>query len=174
VRSNAAGDIKTFAVPLKESVGEYALETGHSNSTFARFSPDGRYISYQSDTTGRDEVYVRSIGPEGQLGPATMISAEGGTLADWTTTDPGEPFELRYTSGGKVVAVSITTEPALTTSDPRDLLDLEVHRAAGHGRLPDGRFVIVQRSVEEDEPRQINVVLGIFEDLKQRVPTESD
>lgn len=48
------------------------------------FSPDGRWLAYGSDASGRDEVYVRPYpGP----GPARQVSVEGDTVRSGTRAD---------------------------------------------------------------------------------------
>jgi serine/threonine-protein kinase len=53
------------------------------------FSPDGRWLAYDSDESGRTEVYVRAFPPpaSGQGGKG-QISNNGGTGAHWSRTTP--------------------------------------------------------------------------------------
>lgn len=46
-----------------------------SQDTFPAFSPDGRWLAYVSNETGRDEVYIR---PHPGPGPPEMVSVGGG------------------------------------------------------------------------------------------------
>ena len=52
-----------------------------ATESFARFSPDGTYVAYVSDTTGPPEVYVQ---PFGAPGPSRRVSLSGGTLPKWS------------------------------------------------------------------------------------------
>ena len=55
--------------------------TSEANESHATFSPDGRWLAYVSDQSGRFEVYVRPYpGPE----PATLISGDGGQSPAWS------------------------------------------------------------------------------------------
>lgn len=73
----------------------------------ARFSPDGRWIAYMSDESGRNEIYVRSF-PAG-IGGKWMISQGGGLLAAWR----GDSKELFYiSSDGTIMAVPISATGA--------------------------------------------------------------
>ena len=57
------------------------------------FSPDGRWLAYQSNESGRDEVYVRPFpGPGGRV----MVSRAGGRTPSWCRTRP----ELMFTADG--------------------------------------------------------------------------
>jgi Tol biopolymer transport system component len=64
------------------------LTMPNANETAGRFSPDGRWVAYVSDESGRHEVYVVPFAPAtgGSLGPARgkwQISTGGGTLPRW-------------------------------------------------------------------------------------------
>src|SRR5439155_11336035 len=79
-----------------------------------RFSPDGRWIAYTSNESGRNEIYVQLYpGP----GPKIQVSTEGGTDAVWKRNGG----ELFYRNGDKMMAVSVATHPAFTASTPRML-----------------------------------------------------
>jgi Tol biopolymer transport system component len=74
--------------------------------TWGRFSPDGQWIAYNSDESGRMEVYVRrSSGAGGR----TQISAGGGARPIWAP-DGGTIY---YRDGGKLMAATLTRDPAL-------------------------------------------------------------
>jgi hypothetical protein len=66
--------------------------------------------------------------------------------------------------------VNIEIEPTLHISDPRKRHDLSQFRAKEISPIGDGRFVFIQRSEQEENPHQINVVSNIFEELRQRAP----
>jgi len=72
----------------------------------AIFSPDGKWVAYESDESGRFEVYVRSFGgPEGRW----QVSTNGGSYPMWKQRD-----ELIYVEGGKVMRVPIQTTPSFS------------------------------------------------------------
>ena len=67
---------------------------------FGRFSPDGKWVAYESDETGRDDVFVRPFpGP----GPAVRVSTGGGSGPFWRK----DGKELYYRLGDQLIAVSI-------------------------------------------------------------------
>jgi len=71
-----------------------------AEETNGRFSPDGKWVAYVSDETGRAEVFVRPFpGP----GPAVRISTGGGQLPFWRHDDK----ELYYTAEGQLMAVEV-------------------------------------------------------------------
>ena len=54
-----------------------------------QFSPDGRWVAYEADESGRFEIYVQPFGREG---PRQRVSIDGGTQARWS----GDGAELYF------------------------------------------------------------------------------
>jgi Tol biopolymer transport system component len=48
-----------------------------------RVSPKGRWLAYTSDQSGINEIYVRSLAPDGRVGDATRVSNGGGLRPVW-------------------------------------------------------------------------------------------
>jgi Tol biopolymer transport system component len=67
------------------------------------FSPDGHWLTYASDVTGRPEVYVRPF-PANEAGGQQMISVAGGVLPLWRR----DGKELYYLAASRVMAVEVT------------------------------------------------------------------
>jgi Tol biopolymer transport system component len=67
-------------LPRDARVPKVFLATA-ANETWGQFSPDGRWVAYQSNETGRFKIYVRSF-PAG--GVAIPISTAGGVYARWS------------------------------------------------------------------------------------------
>ena len=135
-----------------------------------RFSPDGRWLAYMSDESGRYEIYVQSYpGPGGKW----QISTEGGTEPVWNPNGR----ELFYRSGDKMMAVEIATRPGFAVGTPRMLFEGRYEAPpfpiVNYDVSLDGqRFLMLKPSEEAaSAPTQINVVLNWFEELKQKVPT---
>jgi serine/threonine-protein kinase len=139
-----------------------------SNPSAARFSADGRWIAYASDETGRAEVYVRTIDPEGELGPKILVSTDGGSAPSLAPNREGATQELFYNQGRQLMVVSVTSEPALAVGEPTPVLDWSLVRAIWRAHLPDGRMLFVQ-GPEEGELREINVVLNFDEEIKRKL-----
>jgi serine/threonine protein kinase len=140
------------------------------NESVPRFSPDGRWLAYISDESGRYEIYVKPYpGPGGKW----QISTEGGTEPTWNTNGR----ELFYRSGDKMMAVDIATQTDFVAGKPRVLFERRYVPTPGtnsnYDVSPDGqRFLMLKPSeTTEAPPTQINVVLNWFEELKQKVPT---
>jgi eukaryotic-like serine/threonine-protein kinase len=134
----------------------------------AVFSPDGHWLAYTSNESGRFEVYVQPFpGPGGKW----QISTAGGDQPVWARNGR----ELFYREGNKMMAVEVTTRPSFSTGTPTSLFAGQyVHRSslrpADYDISPDGgRFLMVQASPQGPSANQINVVLNWFEELKARV-----
>jgi Tol biopolymer transport system component len=88
-----------------------------ANEESGRFSPDGRFLAYVSDESGRREVYVRRF-PDGS--EVRQISVNGGRLPSWRK----DGKELFYLQGKTLVAVPIKDDKGvLTIGDTRPLFD---------------------------------------------------
>ena len=141
------------------------------DETYPLFSPDGKWISYVSNESGRFEVYVR---PASGTGGKWQISTEGGQADVWNPNGK----ELFYQNGDKTYAVEIRTEPTFGAGTPRLLFEGTYERQPGAGAnynvSPDGqRFLMIKPGGTRDEGvNQINVVLNWFEELKAKVPVK--
>jgi len=125
-------------------------------------SPDGRWLVYCSDESGRRQVHV---GPLRGDGANLQVSTGGGTQprlshdgkrvffldpqdSMWSAELSTEGTELR-------VAPPVKLFDALRAGAAASILEF-----AGYGVLPDGSFALIARAAWEDEPLQIHVVLN--------------
>jgi serine/threonine-protein kinase len=140
------------------------------NEVAPRFSPDGHWVVYASDESGRNEIYVQPFpGPGGKY----QISTDGGTEAIWRAN--GEIF---YRNGDRMMGAEIKTQPNLTVGRPRLLFEGR-YLTVGIGATPlydvtaDSQRFLMIRAGEESAvaATQIHVVLNWFEELKKRVPS---
>ena len=113
-----------------------------STEAWGQFSPDGRWVAYQSDESGRTEIYVRPFpGPGGQW----LISDAGGVYPRWSP----DGSELYYIApGGALMAVAIGRDDAsVNPAAPVELFRPSIS-GGGPGRrqqydvAPDGRFLV--------------------------------
>ena len=141
------------------------------DETAPAFSPDGRWLAYVSDESGRYDVYVRPFpGP----GEKYKVSTAGGMEPVWSRNSR----ELFYRNGDQVLAVQAGTTPEFSASRPRVLFTGPFARARTADRIaydvsPDGEHFVMLNSGEEDRAvTQISVLLNWFEELKARVPSK--
>jgi Tol biopolymer transport system component len=128
-----------------------------------KFSPDARFVVYVSDESGRNEIYVRDF-PKGA--EKWQISSNGGLAPRWSRS--GEIF---YVEQRKLMAVTVTTNPAFSAGAPVALF--EKRSLVTPGQSPnydvsaDGkRFVIPDRL--NDQPLLIHVVHNWYEEFRGR------
>jgi Tol biopolymer transport system component len=136
-----------------------------------QLSPDGRWMAYASEESGRREIYVQAYpGPGGRW----QISGDGGNEPLWSASG----HELFYRSGDRMMAVDISTEPEFLARKPRQLFKGSyVTTGGGYVRAnydvsPDGQRFLTLKPVEHKSAplTQINVVLNWSDELKRLVP----
>ena len=139
-------------------------------------SPDGRWLAYQSDQSGRFEVYVRPF-PDVNAGGQWQISTDGGTRPLWSRRGS----ELFYWREGGVMGVSVDLEPTFTPGAPEVVIQgpYPQGRAGRHYdiSLDDSRFLMLknppsQREDEAETEPGIVVVLNWSQQLLERVPID--
>ncbi len=133
---------------------------GPANERGAALSPDGRWLAYVSDASGRDEVYARPFAP---TGAPVQISSGGGREPRWSPSG-GEIF---YRSDRGMIAASVQVAPPLRVTARTPLFDERAYLALdGHALydvLPDGeRFVMIRRAPGSHE---VVVMLNAFSQL---------
>jgi Tol biopolymer transport system component len=109
----SATGVQIWTVPIQDSGGQ--LRAGKPEQYFkapfsnccAMFSPDGKWLAYESNEPGQSEVYVRTFlpGSAGQ-GGKWPISNSGGRLPVWSLKNR----ELFYQSGDQIMSVKYTGE----------------------------------------------------------------
>jgi serine/threonine-protein kinase len=135
-----------------------------------QLSPDGRWMAYASEESGRREIYVQAYpGPGGRW----QVSSDGGNEPLWSASGR----ELFYRSGDRMMGVDISTEGEFLAGKPRQLFEGSyVRSSAGYVRAnydvsPDGQRFLMLKSVEQKPAAltQIHVVLNWSEELKRRL-----
>jgi Tol biopolymer transport system component len=137
------------------------------------FAPDGRWLAYRSNESGRMEVYVAKFpGAAVKL----QISVDGGDQPLWAP----DGKHVFYANGNHIMSVDLTTDSGMNPAKPRTLFERRSFWSSadagqwGHtyAVFPDGkRFLFVENAVRP-EVRELRVVLNWFEELKARVPTK--
>ena len=127
-----------------------------------RFSPDGRWIAYVSNESGRTEVYLRSVDDPARKQP---VSNNGGTEPVWARGGR----ELFYREGDRMMAVSLAASGAdLRAAGPHALFQGEFAKwtidAANYDVMPDDQHFLMVRAEEQASAQaSLHVLMNWFD-----------
>ena len=126
------------------------LLSGPASEANGEISPDGRWLAYQSNESGRDEIYVRPF-------PAVesarwQVSADGGTRPAWARN--GREL-FYYLPPGKIMAVPLQTSATFTSGTPQVAVN--------------GRYIAIQSGRSYDVSRDGKRFL-LIEDAGRSLP----
>jgi len=146
-----------WALPLTEKGQPFAVISAPFNQSEGRLSPDGRWLAFTSNESGRDEIYVRSFpADEGRW----LVSTGGGTQPWWR----GDGSELHFVSSdGSLMATGVEGGDSLRLGAPRPLIELD----AASQYLESGRRILAISPVVEPGDRQLEVVLNWAGELER-------
>ncbi|HKY32388.1 MAG TPA: protein kinase [Candidatus Polarisedimenticolia bacterium] len=151
-------------IDMKTGQARAFLATEHDED-HPDFSPDGRWVAYTSNETGRAEVYVR---PFQGSGAKYRVSTGGGTGAVWSR----DGRELFYAEGIRLMRAVIATQPRFTASTPEPVVEnaqFVWERVRNYDVTSDGRsFVMIRRAGSTG--RTLRVVSGWFTELRRMAP----
>ena len=149
-----------WVVPLSGGEPEPFAVT-RFDETHPSFSPDGKWIAYTSDESGRDEVYVRAWPPGG---PKVQVSVEGGTGARFTR----DGNKLFFSQGGNLRVADVESGEEFRASIPRPSFpgDYEFERVGNWDVSRDGsRAVFVRGSSDPTTGRELRIVFDWAQSL---------
>ena len=127
-----------------------------------RISPNGEYLAYQSNESGRFDIYVRPFAE----GPGKwLVSTNGGRQPSWSA----DGKELFYTEGPALMAVPVETAGMFTAGTPERLFEaLETTGNIAYDVFPDGqRFITIRREGARDAIRIVENWAAPFRDREQ-------
>jgi Tol biopolymer transport system component len=148
----SVGQVETksdvWMLDLRNGLSPRPLLNGSANEAHSQISPDGRYIAYASDESGRFEIYVQSFPV---LGQKWQVSSAGGADPRWKR----DGRELYYVAADRrMMAVQIDPGPSRRYGAPRPLFQTDLKYLWQDTRnhydvTPDGqRFLILAPRVD--------------------------
>jgi serine/threonine-protein kinase len=158
----ANGDIALLSVG-GERTREALIATKYDEGR-AALSPDGHWLAYQSNESGRYEVYVRPF-PDVESGK-WAVSTSGGEDPRWSR----DGRTLFFINGQKLLSAEVATEPTFSSRPPQKAFDLVDYQPTGipfpFDVSPDGKRVLLDTSARRRA--DIVVVQNWLADLDQR------
>ncbi len=144
------GDLWLVPIEGERSPEPFLVTPAHEDGP--DFSPDGRWIAYQSDDTGRFEIYVRPYpGP----GPPIRISEAGGLWPRWAT----DGRTLYYRSAESLMAMPVEPGPKLRTGKARAVLTVP-GKAFRFDTHPDGRVLLALSEGTAERSHEVRLLRG--------------
>ena len=167
--TNAGIDISTMTLGPKPALTPFlATPFDEAGPTF---SPDGKWVAYQSNASMRNEIYIRCYPPGNEQ---WQISTAGGESPTWSA----DGKELFYLNGDMIMHVPIAGGATPNAGTPAALFRIPGHRAAARlsgsvarpvisGVSADKQHFLFRLGTEQALP-SINVVLNWREALQER------
>jgi serine/threonine protein kinase len=145
---------EVWAAPLS---GEkpFPIIRGPFNNHQGCISPNGKWISYVGEETGRMEVYVQDFPPRGRK---WRVSTAGGEIAKWRA----DSRELFYREGSKVMSVDVNASgDKLEFGIPKTLFDAPPPLDPYYDVTPDGqKFLLIVPNQDASISAPLTVVLN--------------
>jgi serine/threonine-protein kinase len=130
----------------------------------AQFSPDGRWLAYSSNESGRFEIYLR---PYPDLGRKWQVSTDGGAEPRFRR----DGRELFYRNGDKLMSVAIEAAGEPVRQRPTVLFEKRFALATFFDVASDGRFIFIEDVATQGPPTELVLVQNFFAELDRLVPT---
>lgn len=138
------------------------------NESFPAISPDGRWVAYVSDESGRRDVFAEAF-PGG--GSRLQISSDGGIEPNWSP----DGHELFYRNAGRLLSVRVREGSALSASPAVALFEAPFDAGGtfgtrGYAVAPDGQhFYFVRTLAPAQMPHRIQVVLNWVDEFREQL-----
>jgi hypothetical protein len=156
-------DVLSSDDPATEDDLEFLLQSEH-NEAHASFSPDGHWIAYDSNESGRDEVYVIPY-PYPGPGSKIRVSTDGGRQPRWNPAGG----ELFYLSGARMMSAAVETDGDFDFETPGEVFQsaalIEVNAnnpdAFQYEYSPERQeFLILTDGIDTAEQQHLRVILN--------------
>ena len=166
-----------WALTLDATRSKRPLIASRFNEMGAAISPNGQWMAFSSDQSGRPEIYltrlVAAAKASGAGGPAvdgrTQVSTGGGRAAAWSRD--GRRLYYRSLEGDEILAVDVSTSASPVLSRPVAVARLpRVQVTRGFfDVMPDGRLLVVDDESAGDATSELRVVVNWFDELKRKM-----
>ena len=164
MRTQGPGRFDIWVVQMGDRPVARPLLATAASEQHPQFSPDGRWLAYSSDESGRYEIYVQPY-PDG--GGKWPVSIDGGVEPRWSSSGR----ELFYRRGDAMMAVPIATGPTFAAGTPRQLFTGNYQDAGvviDYAVVPAANCsVMIRRTEAEPVFTHLQVMLNAFSELRR-------
>lgn len=156
-----SGDI--WILPFEHDRKPWAFINSPADEPFGIFSPDGHWMAYQSNESGKYEVFVVSFPKhEGKW----QVSSGGGVAPLWSANGK----ELLYVNGTTLMSVDVSLTSTFDFSTPKKLCEVPPSTAGPWDISRDGqRMLMVVAPAQQLATTKVNVVLECFDELNEKL-----
>ena len=155
------GISKIYSLPLSENQEPIPFAPMPSSQDMPAFSPDGKWLAFQSNHSGINQVYVAPF-PAGET--FTQISNNGGSVPQWR----GDGKELYYVNlDGKMMAVDINLGEEIEIRNQRILFDPGFAIWKEYVVSLDGQQFFLEKPLADQNPTLITITLNWTRLLEQ-------
>jgi serine/threonine protein kinase len=148
--SAATGDFDIWAIPVHGDRRPFPVVQAKSNDRLGQFSKDGKWIAFESNESGRYEVYVQPFPADGRSGSKVPVTTKGGAQARWKQDGKalyyialdGQLMEvpIRFAADGRSVEPGVPV-PRFMSKTPGGAV--QPFPRNQYTPYPDGRFAMV-------------------------------
>ena len=152
-----------WVLPLQDKGKPFPLLESPFIESTAYFSPNGRWVAYMSNESGRFEVYIR---PFPDAGGKWQVSANGGTFPQWRA----DGKELFYISNDqKLMAVAVQGGNTFAMDTAKELFDLASKSVSRNhfAVTADGQRFLLIRQTQSSAPPPVTVVANWQTEVKR-------
>ena len=145
----------------EDGVRRIVAGSPQSSQRLAAVSPDGRWLAYTSNETGRVEVYVHPMSGTGKW----QVSLQGGMQPVWSR----DGNTLYYRDSTNIVAAAVTGTSTFSITARRNFANdhFAMENTINYDAMPDGQHLLVLVPVSEGA--EISVVINWMEELKRKL-----
>ena len=127
------------------------------------FSPDGKWLAYAANDSGRHEVFVQ---PYPDLNRRLQVSTTGSSAPRWSA----DSTRIFYVSGTRLFAAAISgTGASVTVGEAREIVNIPGLRGRVEP-LPDGSFIALQVPPDVGTVTELRLVVNWFDELRRLAP----
>jgi serine/threonine-protein kinase len=158
------GKGEIVALPLVPNATPQTLVTSAFDDYSGSWSPDRRWLAYQSDESGRAEVYVRDMSSGGGR---WQVSTSGGEEPHWSQ----DGRELYYRNESQLMVVAVDTRTTFVPRPPVLLFDgvynLRSNTGISYAVAPKGDRFLMVRLTDNNASSNLTVVTNWFAELRR-------